>query len=208
MVSDCVTSTGLTGLGPEGVRPPAPGRKTRVPGRLNAVAPGFLVHEMDQFSGQRFLVDAGAISSSPSAVPGSSGQAASSPLAVPGSIGQAASSPSAGPDPFGQAATPTQEVFDSKLILNGHFLDSTELFSEKFLRQIFGTMSAAEHFSPRHNTSAVTGPHGRVASSSSAVPGPHSQQASSSSAVPGPHGWAACSPSAVPGPHSWAASSS
>jgi hypothetical protein len=40
------------------------------PERLNAVAPGFLVHEMDQFSGRRFLVDAGAISSSPSAVPG------------------------------------------------------------------------------------------------------------------------------------------
>jgi hypothetical protein len=83
-------------------------------------------------------------------------------------------------------------------------------------------MSAAEHFSPRHNTSAVPGPqgraasssstvpgpHGRAASSSSAVPGPHGRAASSSSAVPGPHGRAASSPSAVPGPHSLAASSS
>ena len=136
---------------------------------------------MDQFSGRRFLVDAGAISSSPSAVPGSRGQAASSPSAGPDPHGQAASSPSAGPDPFGQASTPTQEVFDSTLILNGQFLDSPELFSGKFCRQIFRTMSAAEHFSLRHNTSAVPGPHGRAASSPTAVPGPHSLAASSSS---------------------------
>ncbi len=85
--------------------------KLEFPGRFNAVAPGFLVHEMDQFSGRRFLVDAGAISSSPSAVPGYFGQAASSTSAVPPcSRGQAASSPSAGPGPLGQAATPTQEV--------------------------------------------------------------------------------------------------
>ncbi len=84
--------------------------KLEFPGRFNAVAPGFLVHEMNQFSGRRFLVDAGAISSSPSAVPGYFGQAASSTSAVPGSSGQAASSPSAGPGPLGQAATPTQEV--------------------------------------------------------------------------------------------------
>ena len=34
--------------------------KLGLPGRLNAVAPGFLVHIMDQISGRRFLVDTGA----------------------------------------------------------------------------------------------------------------------------------------------------
>jgi hypothetical protein len=60
-------------------------------------------------------------------------------------------------------------------------------------------MSAAEHFSPRHTTSAVPGPYGWAAPSSSTVPGSHGWAASSSSAVPGPHGWAASSTSAGTG---------
>jgi hypothetical protein len=111
---------------------------------------------------RRFFVEAGAISSSPSAVPGSSGHAASSPSAVPGSsgqaafssavpgpVGQAAFSPSAVPGPVGQAATPAQEMFGSKLILLGQSFDSSKLFSKKNLKQNSRTMCAAEHSSTR-----------------------------------------------------------
>jgi hypothetical protein len=34
--------------------------KLEIPGRLDAIAPGVLVHVVDQFSGRRFLVDTGA----------------------------------------------------------------------------------------------------------------------------------------------------
>jgi hypothetical protein len=34
--------------------------KLKIPGRLNAIAPGVLVHVVDLFSGRRFLVDTGA----------------------------------------------------------------------------------------------------------------------------------------------------
>jgi hypothetical protein len=51
--------------------------------------------------------------------------------------------------------TPTQAVFGSPLILPGQFLDSPELHSRDFLEQFSKTLSAAEHPSTRHNTTAA-----------------------------------------------------
>ncbi len=48
------------GLRPTRVRPPAHGRESRDPGAVNTIAPGVLVHVVDQISGWRFLVDTGA----------------------------------------------------------------------------------------------------------------------------------------------------
>jgi hypothetical protein len=52
-----VFATGPMDPGPTSVWPPAAGRETSVPGPLYAIAPGFLIHVLDQISGRRFLVD-------------------------------------------------------------------------------------------------------------------------------------------------------
>jgi hypothetical protein len=49
-------------------------------------------------------------------------------------------------------------VFGSPLILPGQFLDSPELPSKTFLKQISKTLSAAEHSATRYNTAAVRRP--------------------------------------------------
>jgi hypothetical protein len=36
------------------------GEKLEAPGQINAIAPGILVHVVDQISGRRFLADTGA----------------------------------------------------------------------------------------------------------------------------------------------------
>jgi hypothetical protein len=68
---------------------------------------------------------------------------------------------SAGPPLDGQGSrqhTPAQAVFGSPLILLGQVLDSPELPSEQFLEQFSKTLSAAEHPSTRHNTTAARRP--------------------------------------------------
>jgi hypothetical protein len=72
------------------------------------------------------------------------------------------------------------------------FHDSPELSSEKCLKQISRTMSAAEHFFTSQNTSAVLGL-GQAASFFFISFSPYIWAASSTSAVPGPRGQAASS---------------
>ncbi len=74
---------------------------------------------------------------------------------------------------LGKVATSAKEVFGTPLIFNDFSLNASENLS----KQISKTMSAAEHFSSRYNTSAVPGPDDQAISSSTAVPGLHGQVA-------------------------------
>ncbi len=81
---------------------------------------------------------------------------------------------SADPGSLGHVATSVKEVFGTPLIFDDFFVKASENFS----KQTSKSMSAAEHFSGRYNTSAVPGPDGQAASSATTVPGPHGWAAS------------------------------